>query len=145
MTNHSFKLKLKKIEEDQEKEKIENQTNKNEQKWLKTEGELSVDIYQTETKLIIQSAIAGIKPEDLDITIEKDVMIIRGNRRNPLVSQEKKDYFTQECYWGLFSRKIIFPVEVNSNEIEASIKDGILIIQLSKILQEKRKIEVEET
>jgi len=144
MTNHSFKLKLKKIEEDQEKEKIENQTNKNEQKWLKTEGELSVDIYQTETKLIIQSAIAGIKPEDLDITIEKDVMIIRGNRRNPLVSQEKKDYFTQECYWGLFSRKIIFPVEVNSNEIEASIKDGILIIQLSKILQEKRKIEAKE-
>lgn len=139
MSNFSpFQLKIKKIEEN--KERIEQEK----EGWFKKEGELAVDIYQTETKLIIQTAIAGIKPEDLNITIEKDVIIIKGNREEPLITEEKKDYFVQECFWGPFSKKIVFPVEVDSDEAEASMKDSVLIIQLPKISQEKRKIEVKE-
>jgi HSP20 family protein len=110
------------------------------------EGQLAIDIYQTENKLIIQSAIAGVKEENLDITIEKDLIVIRGRREEPIIEKkesEKKDYFIQECYWGPFSRKIILPVEINPDNVEASMKDGILIIKLTKILKEKkRKIEV---
>lgn len=119
------------------------------------EGELVIDIYQTETELIIQSAIAGIKPEDLDVTIERDLITIRGNRKEPQAGDEDKsssspladarvrDYFIQECYWGAFSRQVILPVEVDPDRTEASMKQGILMIRIPKILREKkRSIEV---
>ena len=113
------------------------------EKWFKEEGQLMVDIYQTETDLVIQSAIAGISPDNLDITIEKDLIIIKGNREEPIISEKKKDYFTQECYWGSFSRKIVLPVEINPDQVQTSMKQGVLVIQLPKTLREKkRKIEI---
>lgn len=122
-----------------------NISNKTKEEWFEQEGELAVDIYQTENKLIIQTAVAGIKPEDLDITIERDIITIKGVRRNPFDVSEKKDYFIQECYWGAFSRKIILPVEINPDNAEAIMKDGVLTIHLSKISREKkRKIEVKD-
>jgi len=111
------------------------------EKWLEAEGELAVDVYQTDDDLVIQSAIAGVKPEDLDITLERDIIIIKGGRENP--EKETGDYFTQECYWGPFSREIILPVEVDPDRTEAIMKDGILTIRIPKILREKkRKIKV---
>lgn len=112
-------------------------------KWFKKEGQLTVDIYQTETDLVIQTAVAGVKPDDLDISIEKDLIIIKGDREEPIISEEKKDYFTQECYWGSFSRKIVLPVEISPDQADASMKEGVLIIKLPKTLREKkRKIEI---
>ncbi|MFQ6083817.1 MAG: Hsp20/alpha crystallin family protein, partial [Candidatus Aminicenantia bacterium] len=66
------------------------------EKWPEPEGQLAVDVYQTESELVIQSAIAGVKPEDLTISIEKDIFTIRGERKKS--SEEGGDYFTQECY-----------------------------------------------
>jgi HSP20 family protein len=110
------------------------------EKWFETEGELAIDVYQTENDLIIQSAIAGVKPENLEILIEGDVITIKGNREKP---EDGGAYFTQECYWGPFSRKVILPVEIDPNRIEATMKEGILTIRLPKIERErKRKIEV---
>ena len=107
------------------------------------EGQLTVDVFQTKNDLVIQSAIAGIKSEDLDISIENDVLIIKGNREKS--KEEEQDYFTQECYWGLFSRKIILPVEVDPSRIAAIMKQGILTIRLPKIEREKkRKVIVKE-
>lgn len=112
------------------------------EKWPKPEGQLAIDVYQTESELVIQSAIAGIKPENLDITVEGDVVTIRGERKKPV--EEGGDYFSQECYWGPFSREIILPVEVDPSRIEATLKEGILTIRVPKILREKkRKIAVE--
>lgn len=102
------------------------------------EGELTIDVYQTNGEIVIQSAIAGVKPEDLDITIEKDMVTIKGNREKIFEASER-NYFHQECYWGRFSRKIILPVEVNSGKAEAIMKDGILTIRIPKIEREKRK------
>lgn len=108
------------------------------EKWLEPEGQLAIDIYQTESELIIQSAIAGVKPEDLDISIERDVLTIQGERKKPF---EGGDYLSQECYWGKFSRQIILPVEIDPDKIGASLKDGILTIKMRKISREtKRKI-----
>ncbi len=120
-------------------EKLNNKKGSKEkkEKWFKEEGQLIIDVYQTETDLIIQTAIAGIKPEDLDITMEKDVIIIRGERKKPL--EEEGDYFVQECYWGSFFKEIILPVEVDPDRAEASMKEGILTIQLPKTLREKRR------
>ncbi len=126
---------LKKTEEKELKEKKE--ISKKEESWLEPEGQLVVDIFQTETDLFIQSPIAGIKAEDLDIQIEGDLITIRGERQKPF--QEKADYFTQECYWGKFSRQIILPVEVDPNRIEAALKEGILTIKIPKLLKEKKR------
>jgi HSP20 family protein len=109
------------------------------ERWPEPEGELAVDMYQTEEELVILSAIAGVKPEDLNLYLEGDVLFIEGERKKPV--EEVGDYFLQECYWGKFSRKIVLPVETNPEKISATFKDGILTIRIQKISKErKRKI-----
>ena len=117
---------------------------KDKEKWPTAEGQLAVDIYQTEKDLIIQSAIAGVKPDNLDITIEEDLLSIKGERKRP-EEEEEGDYFSQECYWGKFSRQIILPVEVDPTRINATLKEGILTLRTHKISRKKkRKITVKE-
>jgi len=110
-----------------------------EKKWLKTEGKLTVDVFETDSEIIVQSAIAGIKPEDFDISIENDVLEIRGIRNNPQENKPKKNYFFQECYWGPFSRQIILPKEVDSSRTQSSMKEGILTIIIPKLKKERKK------
>ena len=105
--------------------------------WLTPEGQLSIDVYQTGDELVIQSAIAGVKANDLDISIEGDMVTIRGKRGKP--TEEGGDYFTQECYWGRFSREIILPTEIDPSRAKATMKDGVLIIRMPKILREKKR------
>lgn len=96
-----------------------------------TEGQLTIDVYQTSTDIVIKSTIAGVKPEDLDVSINNDMITIKGERRNEEeVSNE--NYYYQECYWGGFSRSVVLPVEVIAEKIEASLKNGILTIKLPK-------------
>ena len=110
------------------------------EKWFEQKGELTVDVYQTEDDLVIQSAVAGVRPENLDIVIENDILTIEGNRRKP-DEDEEKNYFYQECYWGPFSKRIILQEEVDNSRVEAMMKDGILTIRIPKI-QRKRKRKV---
>ena len=105
-----------------------------EQKWLQEdyeEGQLSIDVYQTPSELIIKSTIAGVKPENIDISINNDMLTIRGKREmNEEIREE--NYLYRECYWGSFSRSIILPVEVESEKIEAFLENGVLSIVLPK-------------
>ena len=131
-------------EEVPEKEEKKEEVEIKKEKWFEPEGELAVDVYQTEEEIVIQSAVAGIKPEGLDITIENDVLTIKGNREKPEEKGER-NYFYQECYWGPFSRQIISPIEIDPSRAQASMKEGILIIRIPKIQREKkRKIEIKE-
>jgi len=124
-------------------QKKESQQEENQKKWPELEGQLIVDLYQTEKELVIQSAIAGIKIEDLDISIEGDKVTIRGKREKPLETEER-NYFYQECFWGPFSREIILPLEIDPSKAQASLKEGILTIRMPKIKKEKkRKIEIQ--
>jgi HSP20 family protein len=100
------------------------------------EGQLSVDVYQTKEALVIKSTIAGVKLEDLEITLNNDVVTIRGKRyQETAVAPE--DYFYQECYWGGFSRSIVLPVEVKSEKAQAALKNGVLTIILPKAAKAK--------
>lgn len=102
------------------------------------EGQLTVDVYQTPNEIVIQSTIAGVKSEDLDITIANEMVSIRGKRvREDRVPEE--NFYYQECYWGPFARSIILPAEVKGNDADASIKHGILTIRLPKAEKEKLK------
>ncbi|HLD25850.1 MAG TPA: Hsp20/alpha crystallin family protein [Candidatus Andersenbacteria bacterium] len=106
------------------------------------EGQLTVDVFQNEDSVIIQSTIAGVSPDNLDVSITNDMVTIRGERsRNYEANPE--DYFYQECYWGAFSRSIILPVEIDADSAEATIKNGILTIRIPKaIAAMTRKLKV---
>ena len=107
-----------------------------------TEGQLSIDVFQTPADIVIKSTIAGVKPEDLDIAITNDMVTIRGRRESD-ESLEKDDYFYQECYWGPFSRSIILPADVQTEKSLATLKNGVLTIKLPKSEKIKtKKIEI---
>ncbi|MBP6888800.1 MAG: Hsp20/alpha crystallin family protein [Candidatus Pacebacteria bacterium] len=96
------------------------------------EGELSVDVYQTQNEIIIEAMVAGVKPEDLHISITRDMVTVRG-RRDGNTSVTHDDYFYKELYWGTFTRTILLPHEVEIEEAEAVEKHGLLIIRLPKV------------
>ncbi len=98
------------------------------------EGQLTVDIFQTVTDIVVRSTIAGVDPNDIDVVITKDQVTIRG-RRNPEEEIDPSEYYHQEIYWGPFSRSIILPVSINPDKSKASMKNGILIIRLPKLIR----------
>ncbi len=96
------------------------------------EGQLTVDMYQSPTEIIIKSMVAGVKPEDLDIAITRDMVTIKGKREAERFVKDE-DYYHQELYWGSFSRTIMLPAEIEVEEADAIEKHGLLIIRLPKI------------
>jgi len=102
------------------------------------EGSLTLDVYQTPSSIIVESAVAGVNPEDLDISITSDSVSVRG-KREKMEKVEEKDYLFQECYWGRFSRSIMLPQEVDPDRAQASLKNGVLKIILPKLNKQKTK------
>ncbi|TXH07994.1 MAG: Hsp20/alpha crystallin family protein [Candidatus Moraniibacteriota bacterium] len=102
------------------------------------EGQLTIDVYQTENDIVIKSTIAGVKPEDLDVSINNDMVTVKGERKNEEIV-ENGNYYYQECYWGSFSRSVLLPVDVIPEKADASLKNGILTIRLPKADTTKTK------
>lgn len=113
-----------------------------EKDWLEEadseEGQLTIDVYQTDEEIVIKSTVAGVNPDDIDIDINNDMVTIKGKRAKD-EKIETENYFYQELYWGVFSRSVILPAEVDSDKARASIKNGILTIQLPKLEKIKTK------
>jgi HSP20 family protein len=100
------------------------------------EGQLTVDVYQTPNDIVVESAIAGVAPDDIDVNVTADSIAIRGSRkREKTVSDE--DYLYQECYWGKFGRSIILPQEVDPEGAVVKFKNGILTVTLPKANKKK--------
>jgi len=102
------------------------------------EGQLLVDVHQTPDAIIVKTMVAGVKPEDLQITISREMVTIQGKRQAETTALEN-DYFHKELYWGTFSRSILLPQEVDAEAAEATEKQGLLTIRLPKI--DKQKIQ----
>ncbi|MFA6270091.1 MAG: Hsp20/alpha crystallin family protein [Candidatus Paceibacterota bacterium] len=96
------------------------------------EGELNVDVYQNQNEIIIKTMVAGVKPEDLDVAISRDMVTIKGKRENERTVADD-DYFHRELYWGSFSRTVVLPQEIDVDAAEAIEKHGLLIIKLPKL------------
>jgi len=108
-----------------------------EQKWEEeVDAELTVDVYQTPSEIIVQTMVAGVQPDNLSISITRDMITIKGKREENQ-SIEKENFFVQELYWGSFSRTISLPEEVNPEEAEAVERHGLLIIKLPKLDKNK--------
>ena len=102
-----------------------------------TEGQLAVDVHQTENAVIVKTMVAGVHPDDIEITVTRDTIIIRGKRQSEHEVHEH-DYFHRELYWGSFSRTIMLPCEVESEEAHAKEDHGLLTITLPKIDKNKQ-------
>lgn len=94
-------------------------------------GELVVDVFETASDFVVSAAIAGVQIKDIDISLEKDMMVIKGNRCDPHDHPDKK-YFYQECYWGPFSRKIVLPENIDIDQADAQMDKGVLTIKIPK-------------
>jgi len=127
------KKSVKKIEVPEEEDKS----------WLQDadegeEGQLTIDVYQTPSEIVIKSTVAGVKPEDIDISFTNDMITVRGRRKKE-EEITTEDYYYQELYWGAFSRSVILPVEVDVDKAKAEIKNGILTVRLPKSEKIKTK------
>ena len=100
------------------------------------EGELTIDMYQTPNDVVIKTMVAGVKPDDLDISITRDMVTVRGKREEKHIISEE-DYFSKELYWGSFSKTITLPAEIEVEEAEATEDHGLLTIKLPKIDKNK--------
>ncbi|HHD92379.1 MAG TPA: Hsp20/alpha crystallin family protein [Candidatus Portnoybacteria bacterium] len=120
------------------KEEKSNRKEKNNNMVSDEEGQLTLDVYQTPEEIIIKSTIAGVNPDDLDVSIANDMVTIKGERKNN-EEVRSEDYYYQECYWGKFSRSVILPVDINPDKSKAILKNGILTIKLPKIERTKTK------
>lgn len=151
---------IKKIEKEDNNKKTANtesdlKENNLEEKWSSNddsekeggedeEGQLTIDVYQSDDLIIVKSIIGGARPDDLDISITNDMVAIKGTRKNPDAVQTE-DYYYQECFWGKFSRSVILPCDIKTDEVKATMKNGILTIKLPKIEKNSSmKIKVEE-
>ena len=101
------------------------------------EGQLTVDVYQTPSHIIVETMVAGVKPDDITIDIARDMITIKGKRSESKTIQDE-NYFTRELYWGSFSRTILLPQEVEPEDSEAVEKHGLLTIKIPKVDKSKR-------
>lgn len=96
------------------------------------EGQLAIDVYHDAENLYIKAIIGGLRPEDVELHLNNDMITIKGRRVQPDKSISAENYFIQECYWGGFSRSIILPVDIQNDRVEAITENGILFITLPK-------------
>tara|TARA_B100002049_G_C15981642_1_gene333284 strand:- start:224 stop:697 length:474 start_codon:yes stop_codon:yes gene_type:complete len=106
-------------------------------------GQLAVDVYETDERLVVKARTAGVNKSDLDVSISDGILTISGTLSSGDDSAASQ-WHIQECYWGEFSRTLALPVAVKEDEVEAVLKDGVLAISFTKVKQEQaRKIEIQ--
>ncbi|MFA4845731.1 MAG: Hsp20/alpha crystallin family protein [Patescibacteria group bacterium] len=102
--------------------------------WLSlNEGRLSVDVIETAEEILVRSAIAGVRAEDLEINLSEDTLTVRGTRQHGCEDETQGDVHVQECHWGSFSRTIILPTRIDPASVDAILKRGILTIRMKKV------------
>lgn len=107
------------------------------------DGELTVDVYRDGDALIIKAMTSGVKKDDLDITITREQVEIRGIRSSE-DSVDDDMYYHQELYWGTFSRLIQLPEEIDVDQAKAKEEHGLLTIILPLVDKDREaKLNVE--
>jgi HSP20 family protein len=98
----------------------------------------AVDVYQTDDAVVVKSAIPGIKPEDIDISITGDTLTIKGETR---VEEEvnEENYIRRERRYGSFCRSLALPLPVVTEKAEAEFENGVLTLTLPKAEEVKPK------
>ncbi|MEW5767872.1 MAG: Hsp20/alpha crystallin family protein [bacterium] len=94
------------------------------------------DVYETETTIVVKVELAGVKREDIQLTLDRDRLILRGVRRD-ISSEKKKCYHQMEVNYGTFERVIPLTQAVRSDQIKANLEEGILEVVLPKAMEKR--------
>ena len=97
-----------------------------------------VDMYETDSEVVVKATVPGVKPEDLEITVTGNVLTIKGEVKEE-EQEEGVNYVCQERVFGSFRRDLTLPVDVNVDKAEATFKNGILTLRLPKVEEAKPK------
>ncbi len=108
--------------------------------WLAPIGveALAVDVYETDEAIVVKSAIPGIKPEDLNISVTGDTLTIRGESKAEEEVKEE-NYIRRECRYGSFCRSLTIPTTIVADETKAEFENGVLTLTLPKAEEVKPK------
>ncbi len=101
-------------------------------------GTLAVDMYETDEAVVVKTAIPGVDPEDIDISVTGDTLTIKGETRAE-EEVEEENYVCRERRYGAFSRSLTVPVAIEADKADAEFDDGILTLTLPKAEEVKPK------
>lgn len=105
--------------------------------------QLTVDVYRQGEVIFVVSTVAGVNPKDLDISIENNVLSIKGVRRKPY-TEDASTMLLEECFWGEFYRELTINENIDVDSIKATINQGVLIVEVPLLqITPHRKIEVD--
>jgi len=140
-----FKKKKVQLDVDEEGEELVHSVGEEDIVMQEAEGQLAIDVYQTPDEIVVESTIAGVKGDDIDIDVTSERVTIRGERSKE-VAVADGDYFYQECFWGKFSRSVILPQEIDPDKARSALKNGVLTVHLPKLHRDRaRKVKVKES
>jgi HSP20 family protein len=97
-----------------------------------------IDMYQTKDAVVVETPLAGVEASDVEISIENDVLIIKGKSEKKSEVDEE-NYYRKEVRYGSFYRSIALPTHVIGDKAKASSKDGLLKIEIPKAPEVKAK------
>jgi HSP20 family protein len=113
--------------------------------WPRQQGEEyrpSVDLYEEDGKYFLTAELPGVQKDDINITVEGNVVSLSGKKSSKREKKEANYYFS-ESSWGAFSRSFRLPENVDENNVDARFKDGVLTLELPVKESEKtRKIDI---
>ncbi|MHB0876950.1 MAG: Hsp20/alpha crystallin family protein [Anaerolineae bacterium] len=97
-----------------------------------------IDVYDQEDKVVVEAAMPGVKPEDIDIRVQGDVLTIKAETKQEKdVSEDKYTY--KERSYGVLQRSVTLPTEVNADQAEAILDNGVLRLSLPKTEEQRPK------
>lgn len=99
-----------------------------------------LDVSETDTSVEVKADLPGLDKKDIDVSLDKDLLIIKGERKQEK-EESGKHFHSIERRYGSFYRSLRLPAEVKTDKIEANFKDGVLKITLPKTEEAKKKIE----
>jgi HSP20 family protein len=110
--------------------------------WSARYGEMAVDVLDEGDKIVVEASMPGVKPEDVDVRIQGNMLTIKAeSKREKEVSEDK--YVYKERSYGMMQRSVSLPVEVDADKAEAVLEHGVLRLSLPKVAAEKaRQIKV---
>ena len=96
-----------------------------------------VDVYQTEKDVVVEMPLAGVRPEDVEISVEENILVASGKTEEKK-EEKKKNYFRKEIRKGSFERSVALPVEVRGEKAEAESENGMLKVIIPKTDKKKQ-------
>jgi HSP20 family protein len=106
--------------------------------WHLDELEMAVDVAEDENSYIVKASMPGVKPEDVEVTLQNHMLTIKGEAKEDKEFKEE-NYHVRERRYGSFMRSLSLPATVKAEKIEAKHEDGVLVVRLPKSEADKPK------